>query len=83
MKTMISLKQITYILAVEKTLHFKKAAKLCSVSQSALITAITEMERQLGFLIFERDNKKILITPVGAQCLKKAQNIKLQMNDLS
>lgn len=79
---MISLKQITYILAVEKTLHFKKAAELCSVSQSALSTAITEMERQLGFLIFERDNKKVLITPVGAQCLKKAHNIKLQMNDL-
>ena len=79
---MISLKQITYILAVEKTLHFKKAAELCSVSQSALSTAITEMERQLGFLIFERDNKKVLITPVGAQCLEKAHNIKLQMNDL-
>ena len=79
---MISLKQITYILAVEKTLHFKKAAELCSVSQSALSTAITEMERQLGFLIFERDNKKVLITPIGAQCLEKAHNIKLQMNDL-
>lgn len=79
---MISLKQITYILAVEKTLHFKKAAELCSVSQSALSTAITEMEKQLGFQVFERDNKKVLITPVGAQCLEKAHNIKLQMDDL-
>jgi len=79
---MISLKQITYILAVEKTLHFKKAAEVCSVSQSALSTAITEMEKQLGFQVFERDNKKMLITPVGAQCLKKAHNIKLQMDDL-
>ena len=79
---MISLKQITYILAVEKTLHFKKAAELCSVSQSALSTAITEMEKQLGFQVFERDNKKVLVTPVGAQCLKKAHNIKLQMDDL-
>jgi len=79
---MISLKQITYILAVEKTLHFKKAAELCSVSQSALSTAITEMEKQLGFQVFERDNKKVLITPVGAECLKKAHSIKLQMDDL-
>ena len=80
---MISLKQITYILAVEKTLHFKKAAEMCSVSQSALSTAITEMEKQLGFQVFERDNKKVLITPVGEQCLQKAHNIKLQMDDLA
>ncbi len=79
---MISLKQITYILAVEKTLHFKKAAELCSVSQSALSTAITEMEKQLGFQVFERDNKKVMVTPIGAQCLQKAHNIKLQMDDL-
>jgi LysR family transcriptional regulator, hydrogen peroxide-inducible genes activator len=79
---MISLKQINYALAVAKTLHFKKASELCSVSQSALSTAITEMEKQLGFQIFERDNKKVLITAVGEQCLKKAQLIKLQMDDL-
>jgi LysR family hydrogen peroxide-inducible transcriptional activator len=79
---MITLKQITYILAVAKTLHFKKAAELCSVSQSALSTAIKEMENQLGFQIFERDNKKVLITPVGEQCLEKARNIRMQMEDL-
>ncbi len=79
---MITLKQINYILAVAKTLHFKKAAAQCAVSQSALSTAIGEMERQLGFKIFERDNKKVLITSVGKQCLEKARNIKLQMDDL-
>lgn len=80
---MISLKQITYILAVEKTLHFKKAAELCSVSQSALSTAITEMEKQLGFQVFERDNKKVMVTSIGVQCLKMAHQIKLQMDELS
>jgi len=79
---MITLKQVTYILAVAKTLHFKKAAELCSISQSALSTAITEMEKQLGFQVFERDNKKVLITPVGAECLEKAHLIKIQMDDL-
>jgi len=79
---MISLKQINYILAVEETLHFKKAAEMCSVSQSALSTAISEMEKQLGFQVFERDNKKVLITSVGEKCLQKAHSIKLQMDDL-
>ena len=79
---MISFKQITYILAVEQTLHFRKAAERCHVSQSALSTAITEMEKQLGFQVFERDNKKVLITAIGKQCLQKAHRIKTQMDDL-
>jgi len=79
---MISLKQIRYALAVAKERHFKRAAEACNVSQSALSTAISELETQLGVLIFERDNKKVLITPLGEQILKKAQEIKLQVDDL-
>lgn len=79
---MISLKQIQYALAVEQTLQFKKAADLCSVSQSALSTALSEMEKQLGFQVFERDNKKVLVTPIGRQMLEKARHIKLQVDDL-
>jgi len=79
---MISLKQLTYALAVEKTLHFKKAADACAVSPSALSTALTELEKQLNIQIFERDNKKVLVTPLGKLCLKKARAIKLQVDDL-
>lgn len=79
---MISLKQIHYALAVEKTKHFKKAAELCAVSQSALSTAISELESQLGLQIFERDNKRVLITSAGAQFLEKAAVIKRQMDEL-
>ncbi|MCW8830933.1 MAG: LysR substrate-binding domain-containing protein [Gammaproteobacteria bacterium] len=79
---MISLKQITYALAVSKTLHFKQAAEQCSISQSALSTAINEMEKQLGFQVFERDNKKVLVTPIGELFLNKADSIKIQVNDL-
>ncbi len=79
---MISLKQINYALAVERTLHFKKAAESCAVSQSALSTALSEMEKQLGFQVFERNNKQVLITPLGRQVLAKAHQIKLQIDDL-
>ena len=80
---MISLKQIRYALAVEQHLHFNKAAEQCAISQSALSTAIQEMEKQLGFQIFERDNKKVLVTPLGRKLLDKAREIYLQMNDIS
>lgn len=79
---MISLKQITYALAVGKTLHFKKAAEYCAVSPSALSTALTELEKQLEIQIFERDNKKVLITSSGKEFLDIAKSIKLQVDDL-
>ena len=79
---MISLKQINYALAVEKTLHFKKASELCNVSQSALSTAITEMETQLGMPVFERNNKRVLVTSGGQKVLDKARKIKLELDEL-
>ena len=79
---MISLKQINYALAVEKTLHFKKASEFCNVSQSALSTAIAEMEKQLGIQVFERNNKKVLITAEGLLFLNKAKTIKMEMDEL-
>lgn len=80
--TMITLKQLTYALAIAKNRHFKKAAEACGVSQSALSTALTELESQLGFQIFERDNKKVLITSLGEKVLEKARTIKLEVDDL-
>lgn len=79
---MISTKQLFYALAVERTLHFKRAAENCSISQSALSTALSELEKQLGLQIFERDNKKVLVTPVGREILNRAQSIMLQVGEL-
>ncbi len=79
---MISLKHLKYALAVERTLHFKKAAEYCSISPSALSTALSEFEKHLGFQVFERDNKKVLITPLGQQVLDKAKSVKLLLDDI-
>ncbi len=79
---MLTLKQLNYALAVEKTLHFKKAADVCNVSQSALSTAINELERQLGVMIFERNNKQVLVTDEGLPILAKAKQIKIEVDEL-
>lgn len=79
---MISLKQLYYALAVEKTLHFKKAAEACNVSQSALSTAINELEKQLGVTLFERNNKQVLVTNNGLLILNKAKRVKIEIDDL-
>lgn len=73
---------MTYALAVANTLHFKRASEQCFISQSALSTAIVEMEKQLGFQLFERNNKRVLVTPVGKTFLDRAKQIKVQIDDL-
>lgn len=79
---MISLKQLHYALAIEKTLHFKKAAEACNVSQSALSTAINELEKQLATTVFERNNKQVLVTDKGKLILAKAKKIKVELDEL-
>ncbi|WP_196140720.1 hydrogen peroxide-inducible genes activator [Aliikangiella sp. G2MR2-5] len=79
---MLSLKQLSYALAVEKTLHFKKAADACNISQSALSTGLNELEKQLGIMIFERNNKKVLVTPLGQEVLDLARRLVLQASEL-
>jgi LysR family hydrogen peroxide-inducible transcriptional activator len=79
---MISIKQLSYALAVEKTLHFKKAAEQCHVSQSALSTALSGLEQHLSLQIFERNNKKVLVTPLGQEVLNRARHILLEIEEL-
>ncbi len=79
---MVSLKQLNYAVAVDDERHFKRAAARCSVSQSALSSAVAEMEHQLGVQLFERDNKRVLVTDVGAKVLEKARQILTQVDEL-
>lgn len=79
---MISIKQMNYARAVAEHRHFKRAADACHVSQSALSTGINELERQLGVQIFERDNKRVLVTPLGQQILDRVQRILVEVREL-
>lgn len=79
---MISFKQLNYAVAVDKERHFKRAAEACTVSQSALSSAIAELENQLDVQLFERDNKRVLVTPIGEQILDKAREILAQVEEL-
>ena len=79
---MLTLKQIDYALSVAKNLHFKKAANECFISPSTLSNAITELETQLGVKIFERNNKKVIVTSLGKEILAKGKKIKLEVQNI-
>jgi len=60
--------------------HFGRAAQACFVSQSALSTAINELEQNLGVTLFERGSK-ILLTPIGDTLVSEAHEVLNQLDN--
>ena len=78
-----SLKHLQYLVNVHKYQHFGEAAKACYVSQSTLSSGIAALENVLGVRLIERDNKKILFTPLAEEVVQQAQQILLNVKELS
>ena len=68
-----TVKQLRYLIALEKHVHFGKAAESCFVSQSAFSVAIRELESTLGTQLFDRTNKRVSITAMGQEIVVQAR----------
>ncbi len=71
----MNIRDLKYIINLASEHNFAKAAKKSFVSQPALSMQIKKLEDELGVKIFERNNKNFLITDIGKEILKKAENI--------
>lgn len=60
-----TLKQIRYFVAVARASQFSRAAKELNVSQSALTTAVKELEVTIGSSLFERTAGGVVLTQEG------------------
>ncbi len=78
-----SLKHLNYLVHVHKYQHFGEAARACFVSQSTLSSGIAALENILGVRLIERDNKKILFTPLAEEVVAQAQDILLRVTQLT
>jgi LysR family hydrogen peroxide-inducible transcriptional activator len=77
-----SLRQLQYAVAVAEALSFRKAAARCHVSQPSLSTQLAQLEGSLGVQLFERDRRRVLVTPAGRQLLDRARRILVEGADL-
>jgi LysR family hydrogen peroxide-inducible transcriptional activator len=78
----MTLQQLEYILALDKTRHFVRAAEMCSVTQPTLSTMVQKLEDELGCLIFDRSVQPIEPTEAGKPILQQAQIILFNIRQL-
>ncbi len=71
----MNIRDMHYLVAVADHLNFSKAAESCNVSQPTLSGQIKKLEEQLGIIIFERTNKKVMLTDIGTQIIASARRI--------
>ena len=72
---MPSITQLEYILAVDETKNFSRAAKSCHVSQPSLSAQIQKVEEELEIVIFDRSKKPIVTTQKGQQVIEQAKEV--------
>jgi LysR family hydrogen peroxide-inducible transcriptional activator len=71
----MNIRDLQYVVAVAEEGHFGRAANKCHVSQPALSGQIRKLEDYLGVTLFERTNRSVRITPVGADIAAQAQRL--------
>ena len=78
----VSLRQLQYVVAVADTLGFHRAAARCHVSQPSLSAQVKQLEDVLGVAIFERDRRRVLVTPAGEAVVARARRALREVEDL-
>src|SRR6478736_6451693 len=77
-----SLRQLQYAVAIADTRSFRRAAERCGVSQPPLSAQIAQLEGALGVRLFERDRRRVLLTPAGEELIERARRVLIDADDL-
>ncbi|AWN54179.1 LysR substrate-binding domain-containing protein [Methylobacterium sp. 17Sr1-1] len=71
----LSLRDLEYVVALAEEGHFGRAAERCAVSQPTLSVQVRKLEEALGLVLFERSNRRVLLTPSGQAVVRQARAV--------
>lgn len=71
----MTLQQLHYAIVITDTGSMNKAAEQLYISQPSLTSAIKELEREIGIIIFNRGGRGISLTADGAEFIANARQI--------
>ena len=77
-----SIRQLECAVAVADTLHFGRAARVCSITQPALSAQIQSFEELLGVKLFERGRRGVIVTAAGTRVIEQARTTLAQLDGL-
>ena len=80
--TPMDMRLLKHFLALAESLHFGRASNACHVSPSTLSRSIRQLEETLGVVLFERDNRHVVMTPHGITFLAYAREALEQWEQL-
>lgn len=69
----MNLQQLKYILALERHRSFSKAAEELKITQPTLSAMLVKLEEELDVRIFERTNKTVTPTTIGAKIIQQME----------
>lgn len=67
--------RLSHLVAVARSGSFTAAAKLVGVTQSAVTKSIADLERQIGFTVFHRTPRGIILTESGRGFVEQASRL--------
>lgn len=70
----MTLQQLKYFRVMAEILHYTQAAKMLYISQSSLSYSLSELEKELGAPLFDKQGKKTVLTEYGKELLPFATN---------
>lgn len=82
-RSVITLTQLEYLVAVERFGSFRQAAKACFVTQPTLSVQIQKLERDLGVIVFDRSEQPVRATPIGQRILEQSAMVLSQAARIS
>ncbi|MBN1963420.1 MAG: LysR family transcriptional regulator [Anaerolineae bacterium] len=74
--------QLVYFVAVAETGNFSRAAERCNVAQPSVSQQIMKLEQELGTPLFDRLQRKVVLTDAGRRLLPRANRILAEVNDI-
>lgn len=82
MSVLPTLRQLQYLKLLAEHGSFSRAAEAAHVSQPALSSGVQELERVLGAAVVERTRGAVILTAVGAEAVRRAEDVLARAEDL-
>ena len=78
----MTLQQLNDVIAIAETGSFNRAAERLYIAQPSLTSAIKELEKELGVILFNRSGKGATLTAEGVNFLPYARSVIMQYQNL-